>query len=810
MLIDPVERKLCVQLEIFLYGVDRGYHGPYNQPIQMRQLSLHVALASVMFFFFPSHLPAQPSQEPIPTSEGAKIVKAIDVIGNKSISIATILSKIKTRVGQEYLQTVISDDLKRLYNTGYFSDVRVDRQDDEGGVKVMIYVTEKPVVESITFSKTYHIKTAALKRKIKTREGEFLDNKSLRDDVKTIEELYAQKGLTLAKVDVETTLERETNKTKLHFVVNEGQKVRIKKINIYGNDTYPDKKILRIIKTRPRSFFGLTSGYLKEEILQEDMDRVISFYEQQGFIDATADYSAEPLEKGFVDIDIRISEGQRYYVGEIVVTGNTVVSVQDILKVMEEIKEGDVFSRERLSVDLSHVRSLYFDKGYIFANVSETTALDPQTGKVNVKLDIQEGEVAYVEKIKIQGNTRTRDIVIRRELLVHPTDQFDGAKLRRSKERLNNLGYFEDVSFDIEDTESLNKKDLVVQVKEAKTGTFSFGGGFSTVDQIVGFVEIEQRNFDFTNWPTFTGGGQNLQLRAETGSTRSNLLLSFTEPWLFDYPISGGFDAYRTERFREKDIGFAYDEERVGGNLRFGKKFSEYVSGGVSYKREEVTIENLEEGVSADLVAETGTNLISMIGFNLSRDSRDSRFSPTQGLFINGGVDVAGGLLGGDKDFYRLDGRGSYYVPLKFKSVLELRLRAGVVDAYDNSDKVPIFERFFAGGARTIRGYEERQVGPLDANTADPIGGESIVVGNAEYTIPLIEFIKLAAFFDVGNVWAEMDDFGSGDFKSGTGLGLRIKTPIGPVNLDYGYPLNDEPGEEERAGKFYFSVSRGF
>ncbi|OGX36138.1 MAG: outer membrane protein assembly factor BamA, partial [Omnitrophica WOR_2 bacterium RIFCSPHIGHO2_02_FULL_52_10] len=696
--------------------------------------------------------------EPAPAAESAPsstIVKSIEVIGNKSISIATVLSKIKTRVGQEYLQTVISDDLKRLYNTGYFSDVRVDRQDFEGGFKVMIYLDEKPIVDEITFSKTRYFHSRALLKKMKIQQGKFFDNKSLNDDITMIKELYAKKGLTLAEVNVETDMDEATNKAKLHFIINEGQKVQIKRIYVDGNVAFHDKKIGNIIKTRRKGWFR--SGYFKEEAMKEDMERIGSFYEQNGYIDAAADFEVETLPSGFVNIRIKVDEGKKYYVGKITVIGNEILAQEDVLKAMAEIKERGVFSREKLTVDIASIRTLYFDKGYIFADVDHSTSLDPQSGGVEVKINIKEGGLAYINRINIEGNTRTRDIVVRRELRLNPGDRFDGGKLRRSRERLNNLGYFEDVSFDIKDTEQFDQKDLVVQVKEAKTGSFSFGGGFSTVDKVVGFIEVEQRNFDFSNWPSFTGGGQQLRLRAETGSTRNNLILSFTEPWIFDHPVSGGFDAFRTDRNKDEDVGYAYDEEKVGGDLRFGKQFTELVSGNMLYKFEEVTIENLDANVSADLAAEAGTNSISAVGFSVTRDSTDSVFSPTKGLVLTGGADVAGGGLGGDKDFYRLQGRSSYYIPLKFKSVLELRLRVGIVDAYGDSEKVPIFERFFAGGARTIRGYDERQVGPLDANTGDPVGGESLVTANVEYTIPIVDFVKLAAFLDSGNVWADTE-----------------------------------------------------
>ncbi len=748
------------------------------------------------------------SPEPLSSVKENKIIKVIDVKGNKTIGISTILSKIKIRVGDEYLENIISDDVKRLYNTGYFSDVSVDREEYEEGFKVIIYLTEKSIIEKITFSKLRYQKPRSIQNKLKTKEGKFLDNKVLKDDIQTIKDLYAKKGLTSAEVDVETTIDDTTNKAKLHFIIKEGYRIKIRRVKVVGNKAFPYRKIVRTIKTRPAWLFE--PGYLKQDLLEEDMERIKSFYEKEGFIDATTSFVTKDLGKGSTELVINIEEGSRYYVGSIVVAGNSVLSETEILAAMKEIKVGKVFSREKLEQDLSTVRTVYFDKGYIFADIQESTALNPETGKVEIKLTAEEGMLAYVNKVKIEGNARTRDIVIRREIRLYPGDRFDGVKLRRSKDRLKGLGYFEDVNYDITDTDDPAKKDLVVQVKEAKTGTLSFGGGYSTVDQLVGFVEIEQRNFDFTNWPTFTGGGQHLSLRAETGSLRNNTRLSFTEPWIFDYPISGGFDVYRSSRDRERDVGYGYDETRTGGDIHFGKELSEYMNSGLFYKREVVKISNLEEGATADLQREVGTNTLSDVGLNISRDSRDSEYNPTHGMYLNLAGDVAGQFLGGDKEFYRIQNTLSYNVPMLFQSVLEFRSRIGFMEPYGDSEVVPIFERFFAGGARTIRGYNERGVGPLDLVTEDPIGGEALFVGNIEYTVPVIDFLKLATFFDTGNVWAKSSDFGSDEFKSGAGLGLRVKTPIGPINLDYGYPLNDEPGEEKKTGKFYFSVSRGF
>ncbi|MFT7538526.1 MAG: outer membrane protein insertion porin family, partial [Lysobacterales bacterium] len=613
---------------------------------------------------------------------------------------------------------------------------------------------------------------------------------------------------SMVEVESETFLDEVTNKASLHFVIREGHQIKVKDINIYGNDSFKDRKIKRLIKSKTKNIFR--GGYLKEDLLGEDMDRIAVFYEQQGYIDAQVNYEVDHQYKGKVEVNVNVEEGKRYTVGDVLIKGNDIVSEKEIRRVMKVVDEGGIFSREKLKLDVANVRSLYFDRGYIFAKIVDAASLDGTTGMVDIKIDVEEGGLAYIEKVQVEGNTRTRDIVVRRELRLYPGDRFDGSKLRRSKERLSNLGYFEDVSFDIQDTDVYDRKNLVVQVKEAKTGSFSFGGGFSTVDRVVGFVEIEQRNFDIMNWPTFVGGGQRLQLRAETGSSKNNMLLSFTEPWVFDRPISFGFDIYSRQRDRESDTGYAYDEERIGAALRLSKQFGEHNRAGVSYKWEDVEISNFEANVSAALLAEAGSNVVSVLGFNYQHDKRNSVFSPSKGWVFNGNADVAGSILGGDKDFYRLTAGGSYYVPLMLNSVLEFKAKAGIVDAYGDSSTVPIFERFFAGGANSIRGYEQRGVGPHDATTNDPIGGEAMLVSTVEYTMPIIDFLKLAVFFDSGNVWADVGDFGTSGFKSGVGAGARVKTPIGPISLDYGYPLSEPDGRADEKGQFYFNVSRGF
>ncbi|MFH0855336.1 MAG: outer membrane protein assembly factor BamA [Candidatus Omnitrophota bacterium] len=751
------------------------------------------------------------SQEPA-VSE-LKSITAIEVKGNKSISANTVVSKMKSRIGSPYQDNIISDDLKRLYLLGFFSDVKIDTEDYKDGLKVIITVEERPLIEKIIFSgiKRITMTPEKLKEQLKSKEAQYLDYPSLAEDIRIMEKIYEKVGYSKVVIEHNVEISKETNKARVEFKVSEGSKIRIKDIFVQGNQAFSKGRILKLIKTKRAWTFN--SGVLKEAVLKEDMERIKSFYRKNGFSDIEADYETKvhPKRASLLYITIKIQEGKKYLVGNITLQGNKDIQQKDILNKIKECVPGKVFSQEALKQDVSNIQSLYFDRGYISCQVQEATLVNPHTGRVDITYNIKENEVGYVAKIKIQGNVKTKDLVIRRELRIHPGDKFDGEKLRRSKERLQNLGFFEDVSYDTQDTEEPNKKDLVVDVKESKTGAFSFGGGYSTVEDLVGFIEIEQKNFDWKNFPYFTGAGQDLKLRATFGTVSSGFDLSFTEPWLFDYPVSFGFDAYKRSHDRESDVGYGYSQDVTGGDLRLGRELSEYSRADLTYRYDQIDITNITDTASADLKDEYGKNTIGSFTTAFTYDSRDNVFDPLKGDLFIGSLECAGGPFAGDKDFWKMFGRASHYFPLFNNSVIEIRARAGAADAYSNSLTLPIYERFFAGGAYTIRGYEERKIGPIDSASKDPLGGEALAVGNLEYTYPLFSFLRAALFYDTGNVWAKMSDFASGGFKSAAGLGFRIKTPIGPIMLDYGIPLNKAPDEENKSnGRFHFSASHGF
>ena len=771
----------------------------------MKKIFAVLAVLAVLPFTFTSVSYSQEAERPKP-----KLIKVVRVKDNKAVSTATILSKIKTKTGKAFSQDVLNDDLRRLYVLGYFTDVSIDVKDYEDGLMVTFIVKEKPLIEEINFVGNETVRENKLTAKMVIKAGELLDENQLLMDMAEIKKLYESRGHFQVDVDYNVQEDKKLNTAKLTIIINEEQKSKIKRIYIEGNESFSDNQILKIISTRPDTLF--TSGYFKKDVFKDDLEKVKSFYQNSGYldVDVASEFERSPDKKAMY-ITLLIDEGRVYLVGDIKVAGNEIMSVEELTSETVMLT-GKPFSEEGMRIDAVNMQQVCYNKGYIMARVIPAPIMDETTGNINITYEVTENDLIYVRRVDVRGNTKTKDVVIRRELRIYPGEPFDGSNVRRSRERLNNLGYFEEVSFDTEATDKPDEKNLVVNVKETKTGEFSFGGGYSSIDQFIGFVSVTQRNFDLLNFPTFTGDGQYLNIKGELGMVRSNYVLSWTEPWIFDYPLSFGFDLYRRGHERSRGVGYSYEESRTGGDVRFGKEFTDHIKTRLMYKLEEVNISDIPDEATSDLRDEAGDNILSTLALYAAFDTRDNVFNPTRGFLLSAGAEEAGGPFLGDKDFFKYTTNNSVYFSwLDKKLVLELSGRAGLAYEYGDSDTVPIYERFYAGGANSIRGYRERSISPLDSVTKDPIGGEAMLVGNAEVTFPVFkDVIKGAVFFDVGEVWGDAEDFASGsDYKYGAGAGVRVKTPMGPLKLDWGYPLK-EAEDQEQKGRFYFSMSRDF
>ncbi len=738
-----------------------------------------------------------------------KIIKAIGTKFNRAISSETILSKIKTKIGDAFSQIVLNDDLKRLYATDYFTDVSIDVEDYEDGLKVTFLVEEKSVIGEIVFKGNKAFTTQKLKQAMKSKPDEMLNMSLLAQDIAELRSMYIKKGYPTIDIKYELTLDKELNKTKITIIIEEKTRIKVTKVNVTGNAHLKTAKIIKVLGTKPAWLFN--PGIFKEDILEEDVEKITALYDDIGYLDVEVktklDYSPDGTQ---LYVTFEVKEGKVYLVGDIGIKGNIILPEKE-LRSRIKMKAGKPFSRVKLREDMLALRDLYYLYGYMDAVVDVDQNVNASTGNMDITYTIDAKEVVYVGKIYIRGNTKTREIIIRRELRIYPGDKFNGAKIKRSKERLYNLGLFEDISFDTEPTAVPHVHNLIVNVKETKTGEFSFGGGYSSIDQFLGFVEVGQRNFDILNFPTFTGGGQQLVIRAEIGMVRQNYNIGWVDPWIFGWPYLFGFDLYRTSHTRQLDVGWAYDETRTGGDVKLGKELTEHLRADAVYRLEHINIGSVPDYASSDFRDESGSNYISAVSLQLTQDARDNIYNPSKGYILNGSIEDAGGVFMGDKDFIKGTATAAIYHTFFEKFTIELKGRAGWSSPYGDSDKVPIYERFFAGGANTIRGYKERKVGPRDSGSDEPIGGEALLIGNAEVTFPIYEkILKGAIFYDVGNVWQKSEDFlVEGGYKSGVGVGIRVNTPVGPFRLDWGYPLVKNHNDD-REGEFYFSISRGF
>ncbi len=747
--------------------------------------------------------PADTKNEPAKPPHPA-VVQDVEIRGNQIISTNTILSKMKIRKGVPLAQEMVNEDLKRLYATGFFQDIRFEVEEKPDGYKIILLVEEKPVIRKIVIGDFTKFKEDKLRKELGVLEGQILDQRLVKQGVEKIRKLYRDKGFQFVSVESEVELNKQTKEATVYIRIVEGEKYKIKEVRFEGVKSFPVKKILKILKTKKQKWFS--SGVFKEEVFEQDLEHVQMYFQQEGFLDVklTHHLDQDKTTKQLL-VTITVEEGQRYVVGEIKFKGNRLFPENEIWQELDMLP-GLTYSQYNLYKDLEKIRAYYFERGYMEARVVPDVRLNRATGKVDVFYEIEEGEIVFVEKVIIRGNTKTRDMVIRRELRIRPGERFDGKKIDKSKERLNNLGFFDEVTFDTEPGTEPNRRNIIFRVKEKRTGELSFGGGVSSVDGFIGFAEISQKNFDFLNFPRFTGGGQSLSVRARIGNISRDYSVSFVNPYIFNRPISFGVDLYNTYR-NDKNVEF--DETRTGAGFTLSKLFRDTIRIGTGYTLERVKLTNIASTAPSVVQQFSGSNILSRLKLFGSYDTRDNIFNPARGVLISLSTEIIGGFLGGDQDYYIAQTSLTKYWTLFKKHLIEYKIRFGVANEFGSSDTVPVFDRFYAGGLGTVRGYNFRRVSPLENGTA--VGGKTLAVTNLEYTfpVPYVDIIKGAVFVDAGEVDSDFFKLDFGGFAVSVGPGIKIKTPLGPVVFYYGLPIMNRD-TKNRNGRFEFSLSRGF
>ena len=725
------------------------------------------------------------AQEPRPI-----IVKEIAVQGNRRVQTAVVLGRVQTKIGEAFNPSKLRDDVKAVFALGFFDDVELRTEEFEGGVKVIFVVVERPLVREVRFEGVKSLRLEDVQEKANFRPGGLYNPVEVQAVTERILAYYEEQGFFGAKVtpDVARLSEGDVQVT---FLLAEGRKMGIERIEIEGNRGLTASQIKGAMQTQERQFFILR-GTAQRKLFDEDVDRIVALYADHGYVQARVE-SHEILvdeARGRVTLRVKVVEGPQFRVGRIEVKGNQILPVEEVRRLVR-LKEGDIFDRSRLRQSAQAILELYSNIGRSASEVNPATTTDSAARLVHISFEIREGPEVRVERINISGNTRSSETVIRREMRLAEGELYTAQKLIRSRQRLFNLGFFEEVTISTTPGLSPERVLINVEVKERPTGVLSVGAGYSSVDKLVWTLDVTQRNL--------FGRGQELSLQGRLGSHTSLANLGFTEPYFLDRPIAAGFDIFNVTRLFSD-----FSQRSIGGDLRASYPLTEFTRGFVTYKFERTKVFDVTNEASSALKEAEGTTDTSSITLSLVRDSRDNIFEPTRGSRHSISLSVAG--LGGDNRFVKSVASTAWFFPLPAEFVIGFHAEGGVAEGFGGK-KVPIFERFFLGGPNTIRGLKPRSLSPVD-ETGAKIGGASMVFGNVELTYPLIAHFRLAAFFDVGDVYGFGKGFDVGDIRKSAGLGFRWFSPIGPIRFDWGYNLDRREGE--KTAQFHFSIGGAF
>ncbi len=731
------------------------------------------------------------AQDPPPT------VKAIDVRGNKRIDESTIKSRLTLAVDDPLSSEALREQIRLLYDMGFFEDVQVETEPVLGGVAVIVTVREKPFMTEIVFDGNEHLSEDKLQEAITIRSQSFLSQQLVKESAEKIEQTYREDGYYSAQV-IPIIQSIDEDRKRLTFFIKEGAQTKIKTVNFIGAEHVDKGDLLQFMANR-EYVIGLSwftdQGVLRREELANDLERIKEVYMNHGYLNVQVSQPTVELtpEKDWLTVTFQIIEGEPYTFGPLAFQGHTVFSDAE-LRQNTLIATDEVFQRGLIREEVTRITDLYGEEGYAFADVAPSITTDDVNRTATVTMSIKEGSLIRIRRINITGNDKTRDNVIRRELRVREQQVIDTVAMKRSFERLNNLNYFETVEI-LPTQVAPDKVDLDVKVKEKPTGAFSVGGGFSTLDQFVAIANITESNL--------FGRGYTARIRGQLGQRRTLGLISFRDPHFRDSPTSVQVDGFRT-----RTNFVTYTEDRTGGSLTLGRFFSEYLFGSFSLFGEKLDVENPSVDAPAFILEQVGSQ--SSTGFRLgaTRDTRDFFLDPRTGWRHNVAFDYATKLLGGTNHYYKVRLDSLKYTPLWFDFRHMIRARYGIVEGIgDNQTPVPTL--LFVGGINTIRGFKFGRAGPVTAS-GTPEGSEREIIINNDLIFPISSEAKLngVLFFDYGEGYDSRKDINLLDLRRSAGVEVRWISPFGPLRAAYGWNLDRRPGEKKAV--FEFSVGSLF
>jgi outer membrane protein insertion porin family len=725
-------------------------------------------------------------------------ILGIRVEGANRVGHDTILHVMESRVGGEFDPAKIRADVKAIYRMGYFSDVKIDAEKEPGGLRLLVLVVEKPIVSSIVIEGNKEVDTSDLKEALTIKERSLFQEDKVKESARKLLEVCQNSGYYDATV-IPSVQEEADGSIRVSFRVSEGEKLTIEKIRITGNQFMGEKRIIKEMQTTTKGFFSFItdSGTFKKDVLENDIRLIEALYQDNGFMDSkVSDPEIRRGPKGLV-VTIHVFEGRQYRVGKVRFSGESGLSEEEQRKAVK-LEPGDVFSRETLLSDVLSLTTAMNDKGYALAIVSPLVEKRKEYPLADVMYKAEKGDKFRFGKVEVVGNTKTLDWLIRRNLDVADGMTYTATGLKKSKENLTRLSFFKDVKISTERSKVPREMDVKVEVQEAPTGTLSGGLGFSNVDKIFGVVQLTENNL--------FGRGWKASLNSQFGSRRTLFSLDFRDPYFLDSDFSLLLNAYN---LRTKYTDF--ERKSTGGKVGFGYWFNRNTTASLSFRLDDVEVIDPGNAISPILQKEfaKGRQQTRSLTFNLTKNTTDKFIDPSRGTVQSVTVEYAGGPLGGDSDFVKYFLNTKAYFPVTKTTVISGNFLWGHAISTVGGT-VPLYERFFLGGPYNIRGFKARTLSPVDPNTGEEIGGNKELVVNVEYIFPIFgEFgLKGVFFFDLGNTWGQgqwpwdMKPWDGPPIRYAAGMGIRWYSPMGPLRIEWGWPLNPEPGEEKLVMEF--------
>ncbi len=740
--------------------------------------------------------------------------------GFRSTSDQYVLGNVQLRPGMNYNPALLDQSIRALYSTGYFEfvEARVDKAQDQT-IDLVFELVSKYTIERIRFLGNDKYTDSRLASKAEVETGSSLDEYLVSVGADNIAAYYIEKGFPDVEVDYRIERDAQTGYAVVSYDVDEGGKVRIDEIFLERNEAFSDKKLLKQLETNKHGWLSwLTgSGRFDEKKFKEDLTILRKFYRDSGYLDCEINeekVSIDFVESDEIVITIPIVEGQLYYLGDFSVENATVYTTDELLKELR-LEKGDPFSPQGVDDAAIAIRDYYTSSGYLNTRVRAERVPNMETRQIDVVFRVRESEKFYVESINVEGNTKSKSRVIIRELALTPGDIFDLRRMDVSERRLKNIGFFDDVRLNPEPTNIPGRKDLGITVREGRTGSFTFGAGFGSVESFVMYFEVLQSNFDLFNWRSgFQGDGQKFRFRASAGTTSNQVLIGFEEPWLFEQRLAFGVEIYRTE----SDYNSAdYNELRTGFELYIRRRLFELVEARLSYRLELVDIFDVagtpgvdDLGVANVFEEGEGEDLVSKVGLTFLRDTRETLIFTRKGQRSSLKFEYAG--IGGDINYHKMEGRTAQFIPTfdAYEQSLSIIARVGNVSPFGQSDIVPFYDRFYLGGPDTLRGFDYREVGNRDEDDPnESVGGNSYALVSLEYGFRIAEPLGLVVFYDWGFVNENDFDFSMSEYADNWGVGARIMLMGSPLKLDLGIPITSPEGAGG-GSQFNFSFGTRF